>query len=554
MKDNKKGYYKKSLSIYSRFLRFLIPYWKIGAVLGILMIFSALLQLPAPLLTRHLIDVIVPAKDLTALNLFVLLLIGVVVSSNITGYVMSRLQIGYRNKIEVDIRSLLFEKILRTPLSFFERNKVGYLESRISSDVNAVSTLFMETLLNLLVNGLTFMVGVGICFYLHMELAIISLMSLPIFIISFHVFSKKMNQLTMERQEQWAMFRGDTTEFLSQAKIIKSFNKVKRIFQIYMKSLAVAIASKKKQEIYNVISSIAVGLTATILPLFVLWYAVKEIIEGQFTVGGFIAFNTCIGYLYDPVSSIVSLNINIHSALAAAERIFQIIDSPEEADAFAAENLETIREIRLDNVSFYYSGKEKRGITNVSYVANKQKLSAVVGETGKGKSTIARLLLGFDVPQEGELLIDGRDYKNYSLHSIRERIAYVPQEPELLSGTIFDNITFFSKNCDEALLKDVVRYCMLEDTLKRFKSGLDTDVFESGTGLSGGEKQRIAIARALMTRPDFLLLDEATSAIDPQTEAVLTENITTLPWKPGIIMITHKHHFLDKCDSILKIA
>jgi ABC-type bacteriocin/lantibiotic exporter with double-glycine peptidase domain len=551
----KKGYYRKSFNIYTKFLRFLKPYWKAGLGAFILMVTAALLQLPTPLLTRYLIDTIVPLKDLWQLNLFAIILLGVIGVSNLVNYYENYLLIIYRNKVETDIRSLLFKKILVSRLQGLEKSKVGYVESRINTDVTAVGSLFMETVLNLFLNFLTFLVGVLLCFHLNPRLAVVSLLSLPLFIISYHAFSRKMNRLTLLRQEKWAELRGSSVEYLSQVKIIKAFNKAKQTAKLFAVTLKEAIDSQKKLQVFSVIATIMIGITGSLLPLFVLWYGVREIILGHFTLGGFIAFNTCIGYLYNPVQNFVSMNIDIHAALAAAQRIFEVLDYPEEETLFGNRDLQGITSIRLKNVAFFYQNDndEKRGIEDISLSLEKGKKLAVVGETGKGKSTIARLILGLDVPQEGEILINGVDYRQFSLQSLRDHIGYVPQEPELLSGSILENIVFFAKDYDKTMVDRTVAWCALEKTLQRLQAGMDTMVYEAGTGLSGGEKQRIAIARALVRKPDLLILDEATSAVDPDTEKTLIDNILNLPWQPGIIVITHRYHYLERFHQVLRL-
>lgn len=547
------GYYKKSLKTYLRFIQFLKPYRMVGVIIGALMVFAALMRIPTPLLTKYLIDSIVPAKDMTNLHYFALLMVGLVAAGNLITYYQSRLVINYRNKVEEDIRSLLFQKILKARMGFLEKQKIGYTEARISSDVNAVGSLFLETILDLMINGLTFVVGVALCFYLNVELAVISVISLPTFIISYHAFSKKMNRLTSIKQEKWAQFSGNTVEFITQSKLIKVFNKTRAIGGLYINSLKEAIQSNKELQLFSVVSGIVVGITGVILPLIVLWYGVRQIILGQFTVGGFIAFNTCIGYLYDPVKNFVSINLNIHSALAAADRIFEVLDYEEEASLFGEKKLSEIHTITLDNVSYYYNNTEKRGVEEVSFTLEKGKKLAVIGETGKGKSTIGNLILGCDVPLSGKILVNHRDYREFDIRSIRDRIAYVPQEPSLLTGSIYDNIAFLDYNFDPSLMDRVIKWCMLEDTLKRFPNGIKTDVFEAGTGLSGGEKQRIALARALLRKSDFIILDEATSAIDPETEKLLVPNLMALPWRPGIIMISHRYAYLEKFDNVLNL-
>jgi len=545
------GYYRNAWRTYRRFLHFLAPYWESGAVAGILMLLSALLQLPAPLLTKYLIDTIVPRGDLRLLNLLALALVGIVLLNNLSSYLYRKLLVDYRIKVEADIRTSLFRSIMSAPLRFFEEHQRGYLESRADADVNAAGRLFVETVLDLGMDGLTFAVGVGLIFYLNVQLAIVSILSLPLFIITFHAFSKRMNEYSRERQEAWASFRGALVELLGMAGTLKGFAREAVAHVRYGGSLRSALASDRKLELYNVVASIAIGLTGVLLPLFVLWYGIRQIILGQFTLGGFIAFNTCIGYLYNPVRNVVSTNIDIHAALAAAERIFEIIDTMAESGRFGTQPLDDIRTLDVGRVSFSYG--ERGELAPVSFRATRGERVAVVGETGAGKTTLARLLLGFDVPTSGSIRVNGTDYTSFDLRSIRVRIGFVPQEPPLLSGTILDNMTFFDSDPDPEWIQSLIQIAILEETVGRFPKHLQTPIQELGAMLSGGEKQRIAIARALYGKPDLIIFDEATSALDAVTQQKPMRNLGALPWRPIMIWMTHRRETLPGMDRTMTL-
>jgi ABC-type bacteriocin/lantibiotic exporter with double-glycine peptidase domain len=548
------NYYISSVNLYKRFLLFLKPYIKTGILIGFLMLLSSLLQLPVPLLTRYLIDNIIPVKDLHLLNYLSILLIVIILLNNVISYYHQVLIVNYRVKVEKDIRNALMKNAFLGSLSFFEQEHTGYLQSRLDSDVDAVGHLFLETILEIVMDCLTFVVGVCLLFYLNVKLAIVTILSLPFFVFSFHFFSQKMNKLTLTRQEKWARFRGFLVEVISEIKQIKIFSKQNELLDkgnIYLED---ALKSDKKLEIYNAIASIVIGLTGTILPLFVLWYGVRQIIFGTFTLGGFIAFNSCISYLYGPVRNIVNINLDIHSSLAAAQRIFEIIDIQPETKRFGIQTVKTINEVSFSNVTFCFPNREKHcGINNISFTLKKGAVLTVIGETGSGKSTIARLLLGFDVPEQGEIKINNTPYNKFDLLTIRNKITLVPQEPNLFSGSLLDNIVFFHKDYDKKFINYLLDVCVLKDFVSKLPMGLDTNLQEAGVGLSGGEKQRIAIARALYVKPDILILDEATSAIDIVTEKKLLEHLFNLPWNPGILFITHKKTFVNKADKILDL-
>ncbi len=520
------------------------------------MLLSALLQLPAPLLTKYLIDKILPSHNFLMLNWLTLILVAILLVNNGISYLYKAMLIDYRVKVERDIRLLLFKRILFGRIKMFEEKKIGYLQSRLDSDVDAAGQLFLETILDLTLDALTFIVGVGLLFYLNYRLAVVALLSLPFFIFSFYVFTRRMNELSRNRQEKWALFRGILVEFISAIKTVKAFGGETVVSNQYSDSVDNALESDRKQERYNVIASIFIGLTGVLLPLFVLWYGVRQIMLGQFTLGGFIAFNSCIGYLYNPVRNVVTLNLDIHSSLAAAERIFQIMDVPAESDIFGIEPLKEIQSIEFREVSYdYYSneGENRTGLSTVDFSVGRGERVAIVGETGSGKTTISRLLMGFDVPSSGTIYVNGINYQEFQLNELRKRLTLVPQEPPLMSGSILDNITFFDPEPDRHFVDQLVKWCELKSTLSRFPNGLMTNVLEAGTGLSGGEKQRIAIARALYPKADMIIFDEATSALDIETENKLFNNLIALPWNPGIIWITHRRSFLKRMTQVVNL-
>ncbi len=545
-------YYKKIYRVYLRFLIFLKPYWRAGVIAGVLMLLTALLQLPTPLLTRYLIDEIVPAKDLARLNLFSVLLITLVMVLNFLSYFEQKVLIIYRNRVQSDIRQRLFSKLFCLRYDFFEKEKIGYWHSRIDNDVSRLQQLFLETFLDIGMNLLTFVVGAGLLLYLNFRLALISFLLLPAFIITFHVFSRRMNEYSLKNQEAWARQRGDSVEYLKQNLLVRTFGKVERCLQLFKKSLAAAIDSSQRMELYGAISSIVIGLVAAIIPLFILWYGVRQIILGQFSLGGFIAFNSCIGYLYNPVRRLVNLNIDIHSAVAAAERVFKIIDYEEENFLFGKEELERFEELAFKEVSFSYENGE-RGIEQISFELKKNESMVIVGETGSGKSTILKLILGLYRLNSGEIVINGRSITDYSLPGLRKRIGYVEQEAELFSGSVLENITFFEEDYDRDFLNQIISVCELREVISRFPQGLETNILESGEGISGGERQRIALARALYRQPQLLLLDEASSALDVETERKIFENLLGLSWKPALIVVTHRLQLVDYFQKLMRL-
>jgi ABC-type bacteriocin/lantibiotic exporter with double-glycine peptidase domain len=518
------------------------------------MVVSALLQLPTPLLTKYLVDTVIPSRDLGLLNLMAAALVAFFLGSQLVNYIEKRALISYRTQFEQSLRTSLFDRLMAAPLPWLERESSGYLQSRMDSDVGAVGGLLMDTVASVLIDVLTFVVGVVLLFHFHLTLAILSLLAIPLFVVLLLFFAGRINLLAHDRQELWARLRGTEVELLKQARTIKAFNRVLPVRDRFTTLLSQAIGSSRRLQMTSVLSGIAIGFGGAALPILVIWYGIREIIVGNFTVGGFIAFNGCLGYLFSPVQRLATLNLDLQAALASAERVLEVLGLEDEKTQFGQLDPGEITSVELRDVSFHYPGGGGRGLDAVALSLHRGETVAVLGETGTGKSTITRLMLGLDVPQRGELLVNGRDYRAFDLAKLREHIGYVPQEPELLAGTLSDNLTFFSGNGLGLSLPKVIEWCELEGTIARLPQRLDTPVHEAGAGLSGGEKQRVAIARAVLRRPDVLILDEATSALDAETEARLVGTLAQLPWRPALLVVTHRTAFLAHANHTVTLG
>lgn len=536
---------------YGRMLGFLRPYK--GRALGatLLMLLGALLQLPGPLLTRHLFDSVIPQGDVARLKLFVLLLVCLVAMGAAASLLQTRLLLSCRYGIERDLRRAVFRRVLGSGRS---TEASGYLVSRVDDDVAQIQHLFLDPLLSILLQTLTFSVGVALLFQIHARLAVVALVSLPAFVISSATLSKRLHRQMGLRQESWARFRGGLQEGVAQAEVIQALGMEEAVAGRNSDALEVAIDASRRFDFSQVLASTLTGLTAAVLPMFVLWYGTSEILAGRFTIGGFIAFNAAIGFLYNPVRSIVGLNLDIRASLAAAQRILEMLELAQVADRFGAQDPGPFRELAAENLSYAYLGNDRRGLAKFSFQLQRGESLAVVGETGSGKSTLAKLLLGYDLPASGVLTFNGLPHNTLGLLQLRREIGFVPQEPDLLQGTIQENICRFKENQDSEQLAFLAQTCLLEDTLSRFPQGLATAVQEGGSGLSGGEKQRVALARALYSRPGLLVLDEATSAMDPATEAAVLQNLLNLPWRPAVLFITHRHSVLARFDRVVEVT
>lgn len=532
-----------------RFLRFLKPYWKKGVIAFFFMLLAVGLQLPMPFLTKYLIDKVLVLKSFKILNIIGLVLVGVLFVRAASTFIESFLLTTFRGRVLFDIRLKLFEHIQKLSLSFFRKKETGYLMSRVSGDVNAVQGLLADTLVSFGQNTLTFIAGIACTLYIHPKLAIICFGILPLYLLSLQVFNKRIRRMSHDVRERYAMVQKDLQELLSAIFIIKAFTGEKRSTIRLLKSVKDAIRKEVRLDITAALASISSVIISSSGPIVLIWYGCGEIIRGSLTVGGLIAFNSFIRYLFGPARALFNLNIGIQRSLAACERVFEIMDIAPEREGKNDIKV-TEGKVVFENASFSYDGEE-RVLKNISFEVNPGELVAIVGRSGVGKTTLVSLIPRFYEPEEGKILIDGEDIKDANLKKLRKNIGIVAQETFLFSDTIKENISFGNPDANDREIEEAARLAYCNEFIKTLPGGYETKVGERGINLSGGERQRISIARAILKNPKILILDEATSNLDSESEKKIQKALEPLMKKRTTFVIAHRFSTIINADRIL---
>jgi len=532
-----------------RFLRFLKPYWKKGVIAFLFMLLAVGLQLPMPFLTKYLIDKVLVLKSFKILNIIGLVLVGVLFVRAASTFIESFLLTTFRGRVLFDIRLKLFEHIQKFSLSFFHKKETGYLMSRVSGDVNAVQGLLADTLVSFGQNTLTFIAGIACTLYIHPKLAIICFGILPLYLLSLQVFNKRIRRMSHDVRERYAMVQKDLQELLSAIFIIKAFTGEKRSTIRLLKSVKDAIRKEVRLDITAALASISSVIISSAGPIVLIWYGCGEIIRGSLTVGGLIAFNSFIRYLFGPARALFNLNIGIQRSLAACERVFEIMDIAPEREGKNDIKV-TEGKVVFENASFSYDGEE-RVLKNISFEVNPGELVAIVGRSGVGKTTLVSLIPRFYEPEEGKILIDGEDIKDAVLKKLRKNIGIVAQETFLFSDTIKENISFGNPDANDREIEEAARLAYCNEFIKTLPGGYETKVGERGVNLSGGERQRISIARAILKNPKILILDEATSNLDSESEKKIQKALEPLMKKRTTFVIAHRLSTIINADRIL---
>lgn len=544
-------FFQKSAAFHTilRFFQFLKPYWKKGLLAFFFMLLSVGLQLPMPFLTKYLIDKVIVLKSFKILNIIGFILVGVLLVRTGSVFIERFLLTTFRGRVLFDIRLKLFEHIQKLSLSFFHKKDTGYLMSRVSGDVNAVQGLLADTLVSFGQNTLTFIAGIACTIYIHPKLACICFAILPLYLISLHVFNKRIRGMSHDVRERYALVQKDLQELLSAIFIIKAFTGEKRSSLRLLRSVKDAIRKEVRLDITATLASISSVIISSAGPIVLIWYGCGEIIRGSLTIGGLIAFSSFIRYLFGPARSLFNLNIGIQRSLAACERVFKIMDIAPEREGKKDIKVKEGKVV-FENASFSYDGKE-RVLENISFEANPGEICAIVGRSGVGKTTLVSLIPRFYEPEEGKILIDGEDIKDASLKKLRKNIGIVAQETFLFSDTIKENIRFGNPDANDREIKEAAKLAFCDEFIENFPDGYEMKVSERGVNLSGGERQRISIARAILKNPKILILDEATSNLDAESERLIYKALKPLMKERTTFIIAHRLSTIRNADKLI---
>ena len=452
-----------------------------------------------------------------------------------------------------DIRCLLFEHLQTLSISFFHHHPTGTLISRVINDVSLIQRAASSVVTDLVRQPFTVVALAAVAFYRDWKLSILALVVFPMIAIFIDRLGKKLRKISRRSQEQMA----DLTDFLQENfvgnKIVKAFKREEHMAQKFR---------EKNQQYYQTIMK-AVRADELTSPLMEFWGAVGigmvifyggyQVIQDQSTPGTFFSCLTAIMMMYAPVKKLSKTNNVLQQALAAATRVFELLDLRAEVEEkpVAPTLPEFSREVRFEEVSFHYDTNEPMVLKGINLRIGKGEVVAVVGESGVGKSTLIDLLPRFFDPVEGCILIDDIDLREVRLSSLRAQIGIVTQDVILFNDTIYNNIRFGRLDASDEEVFEAARAANAHSFILKTVQGYDTIAGERGLHLSGGERQRIAIARALLKDPPILILDEATSALDAESEAIVQQALENLMRHRTTLVIAHRLSTIRHADKIL---
>jgi len=545
---------ENKVTILHAFKEFIWPRKGIVLIGLVLIVISRLASLVLPLKSKELLDEVIPNKDMDALISLVIMVAGAILVSAITSFALTRLLSVEAQLLISKLRAKVQKQILSLPISYFDNNKSGALVSRIMNDVEGVRNLIGTGLVQLFGGTITAIISLVLLINISPKMTLFVLAPVALFaVIALKAFGY-IRPIFRNRGVINSEVTGRLTESLSGVRVIKGFNAeaqenvnfekgVDRLFQNVKKSLtATAIMTSSSAFLLGLASVGIMGIGGMM------------IIEGTLTTGDFLSFTLLLGFMIAPIVQMSNIGSQLTEAFAGLDRTEEIMNmKPEDDPKVRTVQLNEIHgDIKFDNVSFSYEeGKEV--VHNISLEAKQGSVTALVGSSGSGKSTIAGLVSSFINPESGTITIDGQDLSKISLNSYRSQLGVVLQDDFLFEGTIKENILFPRPNASEEQLQAAVKAAYVYEFTDKFDEGLETLIGERGVKLSGGQRQRIAIARAILANPRILILDEATSNLDNESESMIQESLGELMKGRTTIVIAHRLSTIRKADQILVI-
>ncbi len=564
----------KGQKMMERFIKLLLPQKKLLAYSILASILLTILGIVSSLFNKIIMDEILPYKLKNTLLLVLIIFAVIAITQSVIDFVRQWLMLYLSQKIDIPLMLGYFEHIYKLPMKFFSTRKTGDIITRFS-DAFTIKDIFTNIALTLIMDvAMAFITGT-ILFKMSPALFVIILFMTVISILLVFLFKQPYKKINEEQMQQGSILNSQIIEGLRAVETIKGNaneeTELEGIEREYIKSLRIAF---KEGMLSNIQGSIS-NLVSTAGNLILMYFGIMQVINGDSTLGSFMAFMTLSGYFMDPVGRLVGLQLQIQEAGISMKRMTEILEYEREQSCVGGnidkeDNLSVMLmmnqkwdrdkvyqklkkvegDVEVRNVTFRY-GNRKPVLKNVSFTVPKGKKVALVGASGSGKSTIAKLLLKYYEPENGEILIDGIDVGEYDNQSLRKAISYVPQTIELFSKSIYDNIRVSRMNASLEEVKEAAKAADAHEFIKKLPMQYYTYLEEAGNGLSGGEKQRIALARAFLKDNQFYILDESTSNLDFGTENIIFDMIYHKFHKKSMLIIAHRLATIKNCDEII---
>lgn len=537
--------------------------WKLFAWVLVCLLGLSLLQLPGPVLTMRIIDAVNHPDGSTltsSIHLLAAALLVTLLAQRAIRIVQRYAVERFSYRITFGVQRDLLRHVLKLPMAHHLRWSPGYLLARVNEEPYRIQGIMTDTVLSLVGDILTLIVGAGFLLYLDWRLAALSLAVLPFLVVLFLRMRTSLKDDFRAVQESSARVGSQLGESLASVLTLKVFAVEKLAEAKFVRAASELVRGRFRILRRRMIYENVIGLLTGVVPIVILWLGAFEILHGRLSVGEFIAFNGLLAYLYRPAEGIVIALLSMQGSISAVERVFEILDlEPERYQPVGGgprrlSPPEAGLAIELCGVSFRYPGKEDWVLHQASFSVRRGELVAVTGPSGVGKTTLLSLIPRLAEAEAGKVFVDGMDVATLELRALRRRVPMVSLETRLFSASVLDNIRFGRRGFSRGEVAEAARIACADEFIVRLPEGYDTRLGETGLDLSAGQRQRLLIARAILGRPAFLILDEATAFLDPELEARVLANLRD--WMRGrtVLCVSHRPSIAAFADRIFTLS